>query len=126
MKKTSHSLDAEAATAIEELSKALDVSRAEVVRRCTVAMIRAHKNGQLPRVVENGYDQSPDQRRKRGAVGKDGSLGRAPSLGSLSNGSSDEDANVGMEQSTESSSEGDQRGSDDQDGADSFHDKRLF
>jgi len=124
MKKTSHSLDEEAARAIEALSKRLKVSRAEVVRRCTVAMHRANK---LPDMVADGYKQRLDGRTGRDVVGQKGSLGRAPSMGNLSSGDGAEDSGVELEQSAESSPEGDRRGSKDSDGeSKSFLDKRIL
>lgn len=127
MRKTTHALDAQAADAIETLSEMLGVSRAEVVRRCAVSMQQAAENGQLPPTVSDGYSDSQDDRTLRDSVGKDGSLGRAPSLGDLNGGGGTDDTGEGVEPSPGGSPEGDQRGSKDQDGeGGSVLDKRIL
>jgi len=126
MRKTTHALDAKAADAIETLSAYLGVSRAEVVRRCTVAMQRRKQNGQLPSIVESGYSEDTDGRTLRGTSGKDGSLGRAPSLSDLSDSNIGEDEGRSLEDTKEGSPEGDQRRSEDPDGEKSFLDKRIW
>lgn len=127
MRKTTHALDAKAADAIEALSERLGVSRAEVVRRCAVSMQQAAENGQLPPTVANGYSDSQDDRTLRDSVGKDGSLGRAPALGDLDDSHSAGDTGEGVGSPANGSPEGDQRGSEDQDGeGGSILDKRIF
>lgn len=128
MRKTTHALDAKAADAIEYLSSMLGVSRAEVVRRCAVAMKQQQsQNGALPAVVAEGYSDGDDDRTKRGTSGKDGSLGRAPSLGDLDDRRSGEDTDSGMASSPNGSPEGGKRRDHDSDGeGNSILDKKLW
>jgi hypothetical protein len=127
MRKTTHALDAKAADAIEYLSSALGVSRAEVVRRCAVAMMKQSKDGSLPTLVSQGYADREDERTLRDTSGKDGSLGRAPSLGDLDDRRSGEDANGSVESSPNGSPESDQRRDHDSDGkGNSILDKKLW
>lgn len=127
MKQSSFCIDAQASQAIEQLSRAFGVSKAEIVRRCVVAMHKAHNQDEIPEMVEGGYDDSEDDRTKRGAVGFARDLGRAPDLGDLPDGTSEQSAGVGMGRAPKGSPEDGKRGDPSEDEErESFLDKRLW